>query len=449
MKSTPARLLAALLLVGLGFGYGFLVAKRKLFPYSLLRRLAGNVAPTVPAKSDMDGPMKTGWWVPTGDGSEEDVTANLSALGYSQSYGGDREEFGVTTYDEARVIPGRNLVVSAHEPTVLLTDMHGNELHRWHFEFKDVPTSPDFTPDGSFGTRYFRRAKLLPDGGLLAIFDRTAILRLDADSNLIWSLLGGYHHDLEVTEDGTIWTLRHDVHIVPRIHPTIPIFEDFVTRISPDGEVLSESSLLEAVEHSPYASLLETLDPEKNPDLFHTNTIEVFDGHLASLSPLFAKDNVLVSFWGLDTIAIVGPPAGGGALEVLFALTGMWHRPHQPTLLEDGRMLVFDNMAPDGFSRVIEVDPFTQAIHWEFDGDAENGFRSELCGSNQRLANGNTLITESLSGRAFEVAPDGTVVWRYLSPFRVELPGSGAKGVAVLMEVVRLPLDTGDDWLER
>lgn len=444
MKSTPAKLLLSLLLLVLGFGYGFLCAKRKLFPYTLLQSLAGKSAPAAPKGPGAEGPMKTGWWVPTNE-REAEITQDLGALGYSQSYGAQSDEFGVTVFDEEHTQPGWNLVVSAHEPTVLLTDLEGKELHRWHFEFKDVPPSPDFTPDGSFGTRYFRRAALLPDGGLVVIFDRTAILEIDHDSKLRWSLLGGYHHDLEIADDGTIWTLRHDVHVVPRIHPTIPVFEDFVTRISPDGKVLAEDSLLEAIERSPYASLLETLDPTERADLFHTNTIEVFDGHLASLSPLFAKGNVLVSLWGLDTIAIVGPPAEGEKPEVLFALTGLWHRQHQPTLLEDGRMLVFDNMAPDGYSRVIELDPFTQKIAWEYDGDEENGFKSELCGSNQRLANGNTLITESLSGRAFEVTPAGDVVWRYLSPFRVELPGTGEKGVAVLMEVVRVPETAGAD----
>ena len=34
----------------------------------------------------------------------------------------------------------------------------------------------------------------------------------------------------------------------------------------------------------------------------------------------------------------------------------------------------------------------------------------------QRLANGNTLITESVNGRAFEVTADGRIVWEFLAP---------------------------------
>ena len=43
-------------------------------------------------------------------------------------------------------------------------------------------------------------------------------------------------------------------------------------------------------------------------------------------------------------------------------------------------------------------------------------FFSNERGSNQRLANGNTMITESDRGRVFEVTPGGDVVWQFLNP---------------------------------
>jgi hypothetical protein len=35
----------------------------------------------------------------------------------------------------------------------------------------------------------------------------------------------------------------------------------------------------------------------------------------------------------------------------------------------------------------------------------------------QRLPNGNTLITEGMHGRIFQVTPSGEVVWEYLTPY--------------------------------
>jgi hypothetical protein len=65
-------------------------------------------------------------------------------------------------------------------------------------------------------------------------------------------------------------------------------------------------------------------------------------------------------------------------------------------------------------SRVIEVEPATGRIAWKY----ENGpaFFSEWGGSVQRLPNGNTLITNSNSGRAFEVTAEGKIVWEFANP---------------------------------
>ena len=71
---------------------------------------------------------------------------------------------------------------------------------------------------------------------------------------------------------------------------------------------------------------------------------------------------------------------------------------------------------------------------------------SPWCGSSARLSNGNTLITESLRGRAFEVTPEGEVVWRWVSPYRA-VSDAGVHGVAVLMEMIRLEPDVPLDWL--
>jgi hypothetical protein len=35
----------------------------------------------------------------------------------------------------------------------------------------------------------------------------------------------------------------------------------------------------------------------------------------------------------------------------------------------------------------------------------------------ERLAGGNTFITEGATGRLFEITPEGEVVWEYVSPF--------------------------------
>jgi hypothetical protein len=71
-----------------------------------------------------------------------------------------------------------------------------------------------------------------------------------------------------------------------------------------------------------------------------------------------------------------------------------------------------------------------------YGGTPEAGFYTELCGASQRLPGGNTLITESEAGRAFEVTPDGTMAWEFVSPHRA---GAHGEFVATLLDVVRVP----------
>lgn len=70
------------------------------------------------------------------------------------------------------------------------------------------------------------------------------------------------------------------------------------------------------------------------------------------------------------------------------------------------------------FSRILEIDPKTKEIVWKYlDKSNVSAFYSPFMGSAQRLANGNTFISESEFGRIFEVPNDGEVVWEYLSPY--------------------------------
>jgi hypothetical protein len=69
------------------------------------------------------------------------------------------------------------------------------------------------------------------------------------------------------------------------------------------------------------------------------------------------------------------------------------------------------------FSRVLEVDPETNGIAWSYTDPNRPTFWSPLFSNAQRLPNGNTLINEGVSGRLFEVTPDGDTVWEYVNPY--------------------------------
>ena len=55
-------------------------------------------------------------------------------------------------------------------------------------------------------------------------------------------------------------------------------------------------------------------------------------------------------------------------------------------------------------------------IEWEYKSEPPEKFFSTQRGASQRFPNGNTLITESDKGRAFEITKDGKVVWEFYNP---------------------------------
>ena len=167
-------------------------------------------------------------------------------------------------------------------------------------------------------------------------------------------------------------------------------------------------------------------------DIFHTNTLEIFDGKLSHKSTLFKKGNVMVSFLTIDTIAIIDLESE----EVVWVLgSGMWKKQHQPTLLDNGNILIFDNLFQENASKITEFNPFTQEIMWEYTANKAENFFSRFCGSNQRLPNGNTLISETDNGRAFEVTYNKEIVWEYVNPHRA---GEKNELIASVPEVIRV-----------
>jgi hypothetical protein len=169
--------------------------------------------------------------------------------------------------------------------------------------------------------------------------------------------------------------------------------------------------------------------------IFHVNTLEVFDGRVEHKSHIFKKGNVMISVLWYDTIFIIDMESE----KIVWALgSGMWHKQHQPTLLENGNILIFNNLYTNSSSRVMEFEPFTQEIVWDYKGDLKNKFFSRTCGSNQRLPNGNTLITESDSGRAFEVTKNKEIVWEFVNPFRA---GKKNELIATILEMIRFSPD--------
>jgi hypothetical protein len=406
-------------------------------------------ASPAPAKPDAsDSVLLRGKWHEVRPNAAQTLTAEqkakmakLESLSYLAGYNEAPARSGVTVNDTAKAYKGVNLVMSGHGPEAMLMDMTGKTLHVWRLPYTEARKKfPGLRkPMDGPGPFTFRRARVLENGDLLAIYEGFGLIKLRKDSVPFWAFTRAAHHDLEVTPEGQVVVLSRRARVVQRLDPDEPALLDYVSWLNYDGELARDLSLLDAFERSKFAGLLKGM--RTSGDIFHTNTVKVLDGSHSALSPIFSKGNLLISVLHLDTVAIVDPEAQA----VVWAQKGGWSKQHEPVLLPSGKMLVFDNNKGGKHSRVLEFDPLTGEQVWAYEGGKDGAFYSAECGVAQRLANGNTLIIESLNGRAFEVTPDKKIVWEYYNPYRA---GEKAELIATLFDVVRLGPDFKLDWLE-
>ena len=414
MKSSSlVRSFAVVVLLVAAFGAGWLQGQGDAGPTA--RPQAGK--PTAPKSPQTDDARAA---------ADADTLQALEALGYVDAVEAAPEQSGVTLH-QPEAEAGWNLVLSAHTPEAVIMTMAGEVVHRWHLPFETA--FPDSR--GGEGDNYWRQVHLFGDGGILAIHEGLGLVRLDRDSKLLWTLEEAVHHDLDVRADGSILVLSRVAHVVPKVNPDAPLLEDFVVELSPEGAVLSRHSILDAVLDSPWKSTMRMT--RDYGDLLHTNTLEILDDTLTQRIPAFAPGRVLLTIPYLDALAVMDLSTD----TIVWMTVGGWLFPHKGTVLDNGHLMVFDNRSHGKHSAVVELDPAELAVDWSYVGDDTNGFYSYECGSAQRLPGGNTLITETDAGRSFEVTPDGTVVWDYTNPHRVDVRGEDK--VARLMEVIRVP----------
>jgi hypothetical protein len=101
-------------------------------------------------------------------------------------------------------------------------------------------------------------------------------------------------------------------------------------------------------------------------------------------------------------------------------MTGPFFGQHDPDFLPNGNILLYDNRItgsrPElGYSRVLEINPLTREIVWEYVGTAEDPMYTAIGGKVQLLPNGNVLAVEPQGGRIIEIARNNgdDIVWQF------------------------------------
>ena len=356
---------------------------------------------------------------------------------------------GAIVHDAAAMQPGLTLV-SRNTTAAVLMDSFGNIVHQWRYDFSAVFDEDDFAvfpqqPD----MLHWHRTHLYPNGDLLANHDYVnhypygyGLVRIDRSSQVIWKYTGTAHHDFDLDDQGNIHTLVQEIGTAPigKIQP--PYIEDFAVVVDAQtGKEMRRFSVFQALQNSPYRRVFDRWRTNRHGEVTHTNAIRLLPPEWAAAAriPRAKAGDLLISLRNPGALIIVDPVEQ----RVIWYGEGIWKRQHDPDPLPNGRVLLFDNQGvrgPFGQSRVLEIDLFTHEVYWDYKGTGPGQiFDSGIRGAQQRLPNGNTLITESQRGRLIEVTPAGDIAWEYYNPDRAEYRGKRLRGM--MTQARRIPRD--------
>lgn len=327
---------------------------------------------------------------------------------------------GVTKHIQRNCFEGINVYCSRNQSNAHFMDMSGCILHTW----KNEPA----------GAETWQHVEMYDNGDLLVIVKDRMLIKMDWDSQIKWIIHKRFHHDLAVTANGDIYALARKEDLIKICGFPLPILDDYLVVISPEGEVKNEISLYDILcEDIPFERYLDIMRWANDPqiqsglstplqngeifltnlhpsDILHVNTVEIIDRDVEGFCK---KGDLLICALRLNLIGVIDIDRR--------KMTWKWgstdlDRPHNPSLLKSGNVLVFDNGFDRGYSRILELDPVCKDIVWAYQASPLEDFFSKSRGSCQRLPNGNTLITESDRGRVFEITHSGSIVWEFYNP---------------------------------
>ena len=305
-----------------------------------------------------------------------------------------------------------------------LIDMEGRVCHRWHHP--EGITYGYLLPNGHllFRSRMARGGNEGPEFGGRSL----SLIELDWEGNVVWQFSPSdvyLHHDFERLPSGNTLALLWapvPVELTARVQGGYvadddpeQMWGDLVQEITPDGRVVYEWKSWDFLDVAE-----DVICPmEGRKEWSHQNALNV--------TP---EGDLLVSYRQTSTVGIVEKDSGRFRWKWG---PGQVNHQHHPTWLDSGRVLLFDNgchRRGASRSRIIEVDPSTNEIGWEYQGSPDISFFSYNISSAERQPNGNTVICEGAPGRIFEVTPAGEIVWEYVNPFFGEaFGGTSQNGV--------------------
>ncbi len=369
----------------------------------------------------------------------------------------------ITKFIHAQAYPGYTLFTASSTRTNLMNI--NNTVVKFWTHTRSGGYSVYLLPTGELMRPAVSTGSTINGGGAAGI-----VQKYSWAGSLIWEYTYSSntvrtHHDICPMPNGNVLLIAWEVKtaaqaVAAGLNHSAVIWPDHIIEVQPSG---SNGGTIVWKWHF-WDHLIQDHDPTKanygvvadHPELLDINVGSAGSGdwmHVNGISYNERLDQIVFSSHELDEIYVIdhsttteeaaghtGGNSGKGG-DLLYR----WGRPsnyrstgpqvfnvvHSAIWIPDsvpggGNIMAFNNREGTNASMVVElVPPVDSAGNYSYTPGtpyapaspvwsySATGFYSNHLGGNQRLPNGNTIISESTSGNLFEVTSSGTVVWSY------------------------------------
>ncbi|MBA54559.1 MAG: thioredoxin [Pseudomonadales bacterium] len=216
--------------------------------------------------------------------------------------------------------------------------------------------------------------------------------------------------------------------------------DDVIYEVDPLGNIVWEWHASAHIDEMGFSeSALKSIHRSLSSDWLHMNTVSYLGPNKwyeEFGDERFHPDNLIVGSAKSNWVAIIdkqtkrfvwrmGPDYSAGMPGSNLGGVRFSHSAHliPKGLPGEGNILIFDNGTASGrgdqalkgvmYSRVLEFNPIDFSLVWEY---VDDKLFSPNMSNVQRLPNGNTFITEGLTGTLLEVTADKELVWEAHGP---------------------------------
>lgn len=356
---------------------------------------------------------------------------------------------------------------SAEDGKTHLIDMNGQQVHQWEYHGLPGDIIDPKLIGGKRGHILVQHEMLEED--TFGISGNKTVAEIDWNSEVIWKwgeqAPGGaarQNHDWQRLANGNTMLLITQHSVIPLLGD-VEVRDQGIYEVNQAGDIvwswLAGDHIEEfgfSEEGLNYLRALLTRNDQDPWGYLELNTMQLLGTNkwYNSGNQAFHPDNIIISSRKGNFVAIIekktgnvvwriGPYSSVSANPYYRLLNREIPRPldqtcgqHKPHLISEGlpgagNLLILDNQGGSGYppaplgtysgSRVIEVDPITKEIVWQYTGENSGNpvwsFNTSFVGNVQRLPNGNTLINEGMNGRIFQITVSGEIVWEYINPY--------------------------------